>query len=258
MKIFSGSLVIILSLLFIFGCNGKGGSRKNSRTVNDTTTVPDTGFTGIKQFYDHTGKFLVREATFENGIRQGLTKTFYQSGLLYQTFWYENNLREDSAKWYYEQGQVFRSTPYKHDTIDGIQKQYFRDGKVRAKIGYSKGLRTMLFQEFDKNGRVVGGYPEIVINIRDEYAARGLYHIGLELSDKSPKVRFWRGELTDGRFDTTICKRIKTIDGKGLLDLKKSGTPQPESVSIITEILTPYANRNIVEKKIPLPYKDLK
>jgi hypothetical protein len=244
--------------LFISGCNGKGGSRKDSRTVVDKPAVPDTGFTGIKQFYDYTGRYLVREVTFENSIRQGLTKTFYQSGLLYQTFWYENNLREDSAKWYYEQGQVYRSTPYKHDTIDGIQKQFFRDGKVRAKIGFRKGLRTTLFQEFDKNGRVVGGYPEIVINIRDEYTTRGIYHIGLELSDKSPKVRFWRGEFTDGRFDTLKCTRIKTVNGKGVLDLKKSGTSQSDFVGIITEILTPYANRNIVEKKIPLPYKDLK
>jgi hypothetical protein len=258
MKILQGIFLITLVLLAGAGCTGKGSGKKGSKTENYTITVPDTGFTGIKQFYDYTGRYLVREVTFENSIRQGLTKTFYQGGQLYQTFWYENNLREDSARWYYEAGQVFRTTPYKHDTIDGIQKQFFRDGKVRAKIGYIKGLRTQFFQEFDKNGRVVSGYPGIVVNIRDEYAASGIYHIGIELSDKGKKVKFYRGEFTEGRFDTAMCKRIKTTEGKGVLDLKKNGKPQPDSVGIIAEIITLYGNRYLTGKKIPLPYNDLK
>jgi hypothetical protein len=258
MKILTGTFLIILILFAGAGCTGKGSGKKSLKAENDTINVPDTGFTGIKKFYDYTGNYLIKEVTFENGIRQGLMKTFYQSGLLYQTFWYENDLREDSAKWYYEQGQVFRTTPYKHDTIDGIQRQFFRDGKVRAKIGYSKGLRNRSFQEFDKNGKIVGGYPDIVINISDEYTSRGIYHIGLELSVKNTKVKFWRGEFTEGRFDTLKCTRIKTIEGKGVLDLKKSGAPQPGSVGIIADILTPYGNRYLAEKKIALPYKDLK
>jgi hypothetical protein len=258
MKVFTGSFLIILILFAGAGCTGKGSGKKGSKAEKDTITVADTGFTGIKQFYDYTGNYLIKEVTFKNSIRQGLMKTFYQGGQLYQTFWYENDLREDSAKWYYLESQVFRTTPYKHDTIDGIQKQFFRDGKVRAKIGYSKGLRTRFFQEFDKNGRIVGGYPEIVVTIRDEYSSRGTYQIGLELSDKSKKVKFYNGEFTNDRFDTTRCIRIKTLEGKGVIILKKTGKPQQASVNIIAELLTSYGNRYIEEKKIALPYNDLK
>jgi hypothetical protein len=258
MKISSGLLAIILSLLLISGCNGKKTGKKDNKSDIETIAVPDTGFTGIKQFYDYTGNYLVREVTFENSLRKGLTKTFYQGGQLYQTFWYENNLKEDSAKWYYLEGQVFRTTPFKHDTIDGIQKQFFRDGKVRAKIGYSKGLRTRFFQEFDKNGRIVRSYPEIVVTLNDQYTSKGIYQIGLELSDKSSKVRFYNGEFSNDRFDTAKCAKIKISEGKGLLVLKKSGKPQPPAVNIIAEVTTGYGNRFIEEKKITLPYSDLK
>jgi hypothetical protein len=257
MKKYSGLLVIIASLFLIIGCSGKGGPKKDTVAVNDTTTVPDTGFTGIKKYQTSQG-YILKEVTFKNGVRQGLMKTFYQGGQLYQTFWYENGLKEDSARWYYLEGQVFRATPFKHDTVDGIQKQYYRNGRVRAKIGYSKGLRTQLFQEFNSDGKPLGGYPQMVIDIKDEYSTKGLYHIGLALSDNSKKVKFYRGEFTGERFDTARCKIIKTVDGKGLLDLKKSGSPQSNSVGIIAEITTVLGNRLLSFKKVDLPYNDLK
>jgi hypothetical protein len=251
MKILSYLSVVLLILFAATGCTGKGSGKK----VSETSTVPDTGFTGIKRYT--SGIYLIKEVTFKNGVRQGLMKTFYQDGLLRQTFWYENNLREDSSCWYYPNGKLFRTTPYKHDTIDGIQKQFYGSGDIKAKIGYRKGFRTELFQEFEKNGKLFRDYPEVVVGLTDEYKSKGVYHIMLSLSDKSKKVKFYRGDFTDGRFDTTMVKSIKTIDGKAILDLKKTGSQKPGSVSIIAEISTPFSNRYLKCKKISLPYNDL-
>ncbi len=255
MKIFSGLLVPVLFLLFISGCTGKGGSKKEAQNADNTTIVPDTGFTGITKY--KSGDLIVKEVTFKNGIREGITRTFTVGGQLYQTFWYRNNLREDSACLFYTEGQVFRITPFKHDTIDGIQKQYYRTGELRARIGFSKGLRTQLFEEFEKNGKLFRNYPELVVNIKDEYKTRGLYRIGLELSDKSTKTKFYRGGFTDGRMDTALCQSIRTIDGKTSLNLKKTNQSQPTSVEITAFILTPLGNRYITTRKIDLPYRDL-
>jgi hypothetical protein len=255
MKIFSGSLIIILSLLFISGCNSKGTGKKDSKAGNDTITVPDTGYTGIKQYM--SGDLLVKEVTFENGVRQGLMKSFYQDGRLRQSFWYDKGLREDSGKWYYMEGQVFRSTPYKRDTMDGTQMQYYRNGRVKAKLSYKKGLRTPYLEEFDAKGKLVRGYPEMVVEIRDDYQAKGVYRVSLSLSDKSTKVRFYRGDLSNGVFDTAHCVKINTVKGIGTLNLKKTGSPKTGYVGIIAEILTNFGNNNIVYKKIDLPYNDL-
>jgi hypothetical protein len=190
-------------------------------------------------------------------VKDGLMKTYYANGKLRRTYWYENGLREDSALWYYEEGQLFRTTPYKRDTVDGIQKQYFRNGKLKARIGYQKGLRNLYFEEFTQDGKLVSGYPGFVVNFKDYYNSRGVYRVSLELSDKSNKVRFYRGDLGRGVFDTARCIKIKTTEGVGILDLKKSGLPQSGSVDVVAEILTNYGNNYLVHKKIELPYIDL-
>src|SRR5665647_2680738 len=195
MKILYSSVLLVLAIFIIAGCNGKGKAKKESKSVSDTITVPDTGWTGIKQY--RSGKLLVKEVTFKNGVREGLMKSFYQTGEVRQTFWYENGLREDSARWYYMEGQLFRSTPYKNDTVDGIQVQYYRSGRVKARLGFSRGLRTTFLEEFTPEGKVVGGYPTLIVNIKDDYKTKGIYRISVELSDKSTGVRYYRGDLSN-------------------------------------------------------------
>jgi hypothetical protein len=255
MRILSGSLFLVLIITFFSGCGGKGSSKNETQAGIDTTAVADTGYTGIKRYM--SGKNLIKEVTFKNGVREGLMKSFYQTGEVRQTFWYRNGLREDSALWYYQEGQVFRSTPYKRDTVDGIQKQYFRTGRLKAKIGYSKGLRTPFLQEFTMEGKPVGGYPELIITTSDEYRTKGVFHVLLKLSDKSTQVEFFRGDLANGVFDTAHYKIIKTIKGIGSLDLKKTGSPGAGYVGVVAEILTNYGNNYLVYKKIELPYADL-
>ncbi len=257
LKAVSIILSVMITLLFFYNCNGKGPAKSESQAQSDTVAaVADTGYTGIKQFM--SGKYIVSEVTFKNGVKEGLKKTFYISGNVRQTFWYVNNLREDSSKWFYEQGQVFRSTPYVHDTIDGTQIQYYRTGEVKARLKYKKGLRIPFLEEYAKDGKLITGYPTLVTTTKDEYKSKGTYQIALSLSDKSQKVRFYRGEFTDGVFDTAHCQKIKTTKGIAYINLRKTGSPQAGYVSVIAEILTNFGNNDLVYKKIDLPYKDLK
>jgi hypothetical protein len=128
---------------------------------------------------------------------------------------------------------------------------------VRAKIGYAKGLRTPLLEEYNNAGKLDNSYPEILVNIRDEYKTAGRYRISLELSDKGKDVRFYRGEFTDGRFDSTQCRPLTTVNGIGTLVLRKTGSVKSGYVGIIGSILTKYGNRYLTYKKIELPYNDL-
>jgi hypothetical protein len=251
----SSLLIIIILVALLAGCKNSPG--KNNEIINeaDTVTVPDTGYTGIKQFM--SGHYLISEVTFKNGVMEGLKKTFYQSGRLQRTFWYVNGLRQDSSCWYYEEGQIFRTTPYRNDTIDGIQKQYYRTGELKAEMGYSNGYRTDFFREFTRDGRLVSGYPELVIKTEDKYRVNGTYRVRLELTDKKTNVKFFRGDFYDGAYDTTKVKKIRTVDNTGYIDLKKTGSPKQSYVGVIAEILTNFGNRLLVYKKVELPYNDM-
>lgn len=257
MKKLTLSLTITLILiLFISGCTGKGNAKKESAENADTTTVADTGFTGIKKYMSQS--YLIKEITFKNSIRQGLMKTFYENGKVRQTFWYENGLREDSSRWYYMEGQLFRTTPYKRDTADGIQIQYYRNGRKKAKIGYNKGFRTGFLEEYKADGKLVGGYPELIVTTKDDYSTKGVYSITLSLSDKTDKVRFYKGDMSAGVFDTVRCKRIPSANGIARINLKKSSTQGEGSIGVIAEVLTNYGNNRLIYKKIDLPYKNIK
>jgi len=253
MKIHLFSILFFIAIIIAGGCLNKRSSGKKEVGMNsDTIGTPDSV---VKYF---SNQLLLKEVAFKNGVRNGLTKTYYPGGQLYQTFWYVNDLKEDSATWYYTEGQVFRTTPYKRDTVDGTQRQYYRTGEIRAKIGYSKGLRTTLFQEFNKNGKLVKEYPQIIFETVDEYKNSDRYKINLSLSDSSKRVKFYKGEFTDNRFDTAKCQVIRTLNGKASLILKKAGVPAKNYVGIIGEITTLMGNRYLTYKKIDLPYNDLK
>lgn len=256
MKLFSGTALLLAVLLLNPGCTGRGNSKKDSQTASDTVSVPDTGFTGIKQYF--SGNTLVKEVTFKNGIRQGEMRSFYISRHVRQSFWYENGLREDSAKWYYVEGPVFRATPYKRDTIHGIQQQYFKNGKLKARLGFEKGLRTFFFEEYTSDGKLISGYPDIVVNVKDDYRTNGTYRISLELSNKATKVKYFRGDFSGGVYDTARCEPIKTLNGIGNLNLKKTSSATKTSFEVLAEILTSYGNNYLLVKKIDLPYNDLK
>jgi hypothetical protein len=256
MKIFNGFFILLIAIAILSGCNGKKAPQKEAVAVIDSVTVPDTGYTGIKKYM--SGKYLVKEVTFKNGVKEGLMKSFYMTGEVRHTFLYKNGLREDSSIWFYQEGQKFRVTPFKKDTVDGIQKQYYRTGQLKAKLGYSRGLRTTFIQEFTPEGKLVSGYPSLVVNVTDNYKTMGGYKIVLELSDKSPNVRYWRGDFVNGLFDTAHCEKLKVIKGIATLNLKKASSKARPFVGVIAEILTNFGNNYLVYKKIDLPYKDLK
>jgi antitoxin component YwqK of YwqJK toxin-antitoxin module len=258
--LFKGFLNYVFIVLFIIplaGCGRNKTGNVNAQNEIDTlASVPDTGFTGIRQYYSK--EKLVKEVTFQNGIRHGLMKTFYEDGKLRQTFTYKNGTIEDTARWYYLDGLVFRETLYKNDTMDGDQIQYYRTGKVKAKMSYIKGVRTPDLVEYLENGKLVTTYPELIFKVKDEYNSNGLYKINLELSERTIKVKFYRGEFTNGVFDTLKVKEIPVKSGIGYLELKKSNETNDGKVGVIASFLTGFGNRKFIYKSIDLPYNNLK
>jgi hypothetical protein len=252
----------IFIILFLFslsiGCSNRSNKRSSSQGADSTniSSAPDTGFTGISQNY-YKGKH-VSDVTLKNGIREGLMKTYYPGGQLYQTFWYVKGVRQDTAIWYSEDRKIFRKTPYKNDSINGTQIQYYRSGAVRAKLNFINGIRTSDLEEFESNGKKITDYPDIVIKTKDEYNQTGTFKIYLELNKKNVKANYYKGEYINGLFYPKKYVKLNNSETTGYLELKKSDNTGNNYVGVIAEILTPLLNRKLVYKKIDLPYSNLK
>jgi hypothetical protein len=248
--------VLFVILLISANCTGKGPARNKETADADTVSVPDTGFTGIKQFFSKNT--LTFEATFKNGVRNGLMKTYYPDGKLRQTFWYENGMREDTAIWFYEDGKIFRKTAFRRDSMNGFQIQYYKSGKVKAKLEYENGLRKPYLEEFSMDGKKVTDYPAVIIKTEDNYIRNGSYTISVELSKKNIKASFYQGDYIDGLFVPKKLKKINSSESTGFIKLQKSGNPGQNYVGIISEISTVMGNKLLVYNKVELPYNDLK
>jgi antitoxin component YwqK of YwqJK toxin-antitoxin module len=247
------SIVLILTQL---SCGNKGGKKQSDVVQADTQTVADTGYTGIKQYFSKST--LSYEATFRNGVREGLMRSFYPNKKVRQTFWYEKGLKEDTAVWFYEEGNIFRKTPFKRDSMNGTQIQYYKSGVVRAKMNFVNGLRTPWIEEFTNDGKKITDYPAVVIRTEDDYQKNGTFSIYVELNKKNVKVNFYYGEFTDGLFAPKLLKKINITDFSGLLQLRKGNAPAQGWAGIISEISTSLGNKLIVYNKVQLPYTDLR
>ncbi len=253
----NGTILTLLIILLAFsqGCLKKG--EQKNKSPQEEISAPDTGYTGIKQYYN--GNFLAYEVEFKNGVRNGLMKTYYYpSGKLRQTFQYRNGLREDTAVWYFEDGKIFRKTPFTRDTVNGIQIQYYKSGKIRAKLEFEKGLRKPYLEEFTDDGKKITDYPDLIIRTTDEYKTKGIYTIHLSLNKKNVKANYYKGGYINGLFDPDKLKKINDTEFTGLISLKKSSTPGDNYVEVIAEITTALGNKLLVNKKIELPYNDLR
>lgn len=247
-------LLIVAGILIFSGCLNKG--QKDNSSGEEVSSVPDTGFTGIRKYYSQDQ--LAYEVTLRNGVREGLMTTYYGNGKVRQTFWYRNGMREDTAIWYHEDGKIFRKTPFRGDSIHGIQIQYYKSGAVRAKLEFRNGLRVPYLEEWGTDGKKITDYPDVVIKLTDSYKQSGTYKIALSLDKENVMANFYLGEYEEGLFTPRKYKKLNNSKTTGVLQLRKTGTAGNNYVGIIAEISTSLGNKQLVYKRIELPYNDLK
>jgi len=249
-------LIFILSIL-LSACNTTGNQDQADIPEQAAQDQSDENYTGVKQFFD--AGVLKKEITFKNGIKEGLCKNYYDDGRLKRTIWYANNIKEDTAKWYYKSGDVYRATPYSNNKIHGLQMKYYEGGRVQASIPYKHGLRTPGLEEYSENGLLVGKIPSIVSKVSaKDYAEDGIVTIVLNLSNKSRNVKYYKGGVVDGAFDKLQAKDVSASTGLGYVEMLKTESGGKAYVDIVAIYTTRYRNKEIIIKRIKLPYNDLK
>lgn len=242
------AIIILISSSCGSGTGQEGGRKKEGH-------VPDTGYTGTKNYVRDNVK--LKESAFKNGIREGMTRTFYKGGALEQEIPYSADKKNGESRWYYPDGKLFRTTPYVNDTIHGDQIQYYKNGRIKAKLSYVDGKRIPGIEEYMMSGEKFTKYPDIRFRVNDRYDERGLYKIFIEMTDMAENVRYYRGDYVNGLVEMDSLLPLLQTATTGYLDMQKTPGHKADSVVTVASYLTQFGNRLYYRLAIPLPYKDL-
>ena len=249
LTLLTASIIILVASACTGGTGREGGAR------NREGNVADTGYTGVKNYIRDNIK--LKEVYYKNGVKEGITRTFYKGGALEQEIPYSADKKNGEARWFYPDGKLFRVTPYVNDTIHGDQVQYYKSGRVKARLSYIDGKRLPGLEEFMMDGRKVTDYPGLRYRVNDRYVDRGGYKVFIEFTDMAENAKFYRGDYVNGLVDIDSLELLMQTATTGYLDLQKTPGHKADSAVVIASYLTQFGNRLYYRLAIPLPYKDL-
>jgi hypothetical protein len=157
---------------------------------------------------------VLSEINLKDGKYHGPAKDYYEDGTLHTEYNYVEGVLENELKVYHKNGKLYKVTPYLHGKIHGVEKVYGTDGKLMAEHPYKNGYPGIGFKEYSSNGKVLPA-ATILIEEIDNIALKGEYILKISLSDKSRNVKFYIGELTEGKFMNDNLTYILTKNGIG-------------------------------------------
>jgi hypothetical protein len=145
-----------------------------------------------------------------DGMKNGISKIYYQSGRLSDLVIYENNLKNGIAKKFYPSGELYNRNNYIHGNKDGTQKRFYKSGKIWSEVDYKKGSPGKGLIEYKLNGKIRTNYPEIKV---EQFTTHKSVKIKLQLSNYSKKVAFYITDLLNNKYIPYKAKALKTING---------------------------------------------
>ena len=147
---------------------------------------------GVSVSYHPNGKVAV-EAPYKNGVLDGVLRTFFDNGNVWQTMGYKDGDEEGISMTYFENGKKKKKETFKGGVLFGAVEEYSEEGKLQRSIPYEDGQIHGVAKIFDEKGGVI---EEMTFD-------RGLRH--------GPYRRYKKGVVVlDARFEQNRC--VKNCD----------------------------------------------
>jgi hypothetical protein len=209
---------------------------------------PDQG--EIIQKYYPDGK-LHKEIPLRQGKNHGVAKEYYKNGQLFQAIHYVNGTRHGIARQYYDNGKLSRETPYDSGQITGIRKKYRRDGMLQAEIPYVADQECIGLKEYTLKGTLKNDYPTIVVTPVNRLK-ENKYSLQLSMSDDSKNVKFFIGELAEGKYLSPFMVKEVPTNSQGMPTAEftiPAGHFVKEKLNIIARMKTRLGNVYITQRQ---------
>ena len=202
------SRIFFVCIAFVMvSCQPKTDQQK----LKSLEVLPDS--TVIKRIFKPDGK-LFAEILRKKGMKNGLSKNFYENGEVEIETNYVNDRKEGETKLYYPGGKICKRLIYKNDLRNGIEEHYYKNGKIACQIPYLNGEVEPGLLEYNSDGVLFMNNPSIVVTPIDKIATKNKYILQLTLSNHSKSVAFKRVYFKNEKKTT---EEIKTQDGIGNL-----------------------------------------
>jgi antitoxin component YwqK of YwqJK toxin-antitoxin module len=112
--------------------------------------------TGQRTLYFDNGNKEIEENYNDDGLLQGLYKTYYRSGALHVEKFYQNNVLSGILKVYYPSGRLKEEVTLDNNVENGPFTEYYENGKVHWKGTYRNGDNEYgILYEYDSLSAVV-------------------------------------------------------------------------------------------------------
>lgn len=108
-------------------------------------------FTGIVREYYNNGN-LKTEEEYENGERNGISKTYSRGGSLIDYIEFKKGLVNGSRKVYYDSEKLWFSQEYQNGYLNGKMFNYEEDGSLSSEMEFKLGIPDGLDKTYYKNG----------------------------------------------------------------------------------------------------------
>lgn len=153
----------------------------------------------IQRYNDYDIK--VEDATYEDGMRTGIRKTYYYNGVLFSGGKYVLGKLEGDYKTYYENGKTKGIYPYKEGLKEGLSKFYDDSGKIEYETLF-KSDKKELNNRFYDNGKIkyTTTYVEGIKAQEDKFTPKGkLDQRSYYKNDKVVKIEYYEnGKFAHG------------------------------------------------------------
>ncbi|MFW5832318.1 MAG: toxin-antitoxin system YwqK family antitoxin [Prolixibacteraceae bacterium] len=99
-----------------------------------------------------SGEQKIAEEHYSQGLKHGISKTFYQSGELLQSTEWKEGIQEGKHQVFYKNGEPYMQCKYSRNQRNGLCLTYHQNGRVEMEANYKNNLRHDDWKFYDENG----------------------------------------------------------------------------------------------------------
>lgn len=260
----SKNLILWAFILLVPACGTESQKKADEKLPEGTDVVREyfsngkvkseiTAINGLREGptrnYDREGR-LLSEVTYVNNKKEGRATNYYsKTGKVNSTLEYKAGIKQGDERYYYENGQVYRISPYINGLIDGTQKLYYEGGQLLAEVPYKEGYAGMGTREYKIDGSLVTDYPEITVTKENHMKDANKVLLIIRLSNRDTRVKFYSGELLNGRYLHKDILHLATQEGTTQIDFNIApGSTISKTLHLVANFRSPRGNPVILKK----------